>query len=108
MGRAESVARTLDDAQFEAGEWELKCPVCGEPMQPTRIAEDKPYDGKTAYAISKFATERMVLNYGKQYDIPSVALRYSVTYGPRQSIFNPDLHQTSQPHNYRKKCFNSE
>lgn len=76
-------------AQFERGEWELKCPHCGQLMQPQRIPEDKPYDGKTPYAISKFATERLILNSGKQMDIPTVALRYSVTYGPRQSIYNP-------------------
>lgn len=76
-------------AQFEQGEWELKCPLCGKTMQPLRIREDKPYDGKTPYAISKFATERLILNSGKQLSIPSVALRYSVTYGPRQSIYNP-------------------
>jgi len=76
-------------AQLEAGEWELKCPATGDAMEPQRISEDKPYDGKTPYAISKFATERLVLNSGQQMGIPSVALRYSVTYGPRQSIFNP-------------------
>jgi dTDP-L-rhamnose 4-epimerase len=75
--------------QFEAGRWELLCPVCGAVMTPQRIAEDKPYDGKTPYALSKFATERLVLNSGAALGIASVALRYSVTYGPRQSIFNP-------------------
>jgi dTDP-L-rhamnose 4-epimerase len=30
-----------------------------------------------------------VLLWGKQVGIPTVALRYSCTYGPRQSIFNP-------------------
>jgi len=30
-----------------------------------------------------------VLLWGKQTGIPTVALRYSCTYGPRQSIFNP-------------------
>lgn len=75
--------------QFEAGEWELHCPICGQTMMPLRISEGKPYDGKTPYAISKFATERLILNSGKQMDLPTVALRYSVTYGPRQSIYNP-------------------
>jgi len=75
--------------QFERGQWELICSVDGQPMEPRRIQEDKPYDGKTPYAISKFATERLVLNGGQQLGIPSVALRYSVTYGPRQSIYNP-------------------
>ena len=30
-----------------------------------------------------------MLLWGKQIGIPTVALRYSCTYGPRQSIFNP-------------------
>jgi len=30
-----------------------------------------------------------VLLWGRQIGIPTVALRYSCTYGPRQSIFNP-------------------
>ena len=30
-----------------------------------------------------------MLLWGKQVGIPTVALRYSCTYGPRQSIFNP-------------------
>ena len=33
--------------------------------------------------------ERLVLLWGKQTGIPTVALRYSCTYGPRQSLFNP-------------------
>jgi dTDP-L-rhamnose 4-epimerase len=33
--------------------------------------------------------EKLVLLWGKQVGIPTVALRYSCTYGPRQSIFNP-------------------
>src|SRR5207245_3678040 len=32
---------------------------------------------------------RLVRLWGKQVGIPTVALRYSCTYGPRQSIFNP-------------------
>jgi dTDP-L-rhamnose 4-epimerase len=31
----------------------------------------------------------LTLLWGKQTGIPTVALRYSCTYGPRQSIFNP-------------------
>lgn len=75
--------------QLATGDWEVRCPVCDAPMTPEDIDESKPYDGKTPYAISKYATERLILNTGKQYDIPTVALRYSVTYGPRQSIYNP-------------------
>jgi dTDP-L-rhamnose 4-epimerase len=45
--------------------------------------------GETVYAITKFDQEKLVLTWGRQIGIPTVALRYSCTYGPRQSIFNP-------------------
>ena len=45
--------------------------------------------GETVYAITKSDQERLVLNWGRQTGVPTVALRYSCTYGPRQSIFNP-------------------
>lgn len=41
------------------------------------------------YALTKVDQERLVLLWGRQTGIPSVALRYSCTYGPRQSLFNP-------------------
>jgi dTDP-L-rhamnose 4-epimerase len=39
--------------------------------------------------MSKYWSEMIAINMGKLYKIPSVALRYSLTYGPRQSLFNP-------------------
>jgi dTDP-L-rhamnose 4-epimerase len=45
--------------------------------------------GETVYGLTKVDQERLVLLWGKQVGIPTVALRYSCTYGPRQSIFNP-------------------
>ena len=33
--------------------------------------------------------EKLVLLWGRQVGVPTVALRYSCTYGPRQSVFNP-------------------
>ncbi|MGI8866437.1 MAG: NAD-dependent epimerase/dehydratase family protein, partial [Rubrobacteraceae bacterium] len=41
------------------------------------------------YAIPKSDQERLTLAWGRQAGIPTVALRYSCTYGPRQSVFNP-------------------
>jgi dTDP-L-rhamnose 4-epimerase len=41
------------------------------------------------YALTKVDQERLVLLWGKQTGTPTVALRYSCTYGPRQSLFNP-------------------
>jgi dTDP-L-rhamnose 4-epimerase len=46
-------------------------------------------EGETVYAITKVDQERLVLTWGRQTGVPTVALRYSCTYGPRQSVFNP-------------------
>jgi dTDP-L-rhamnose 4-epimerase len=48
-----------------------------------------PGGGETVYAITKIDQEKLVLLWGQQTGIPTVALRYSCTYGPRQSLFNP-------------------
>ncbi len=45
--------------------------------------------GETVYAITKSDQERLALAWGRQTGVPTVALRYSCTYGPRQSVFNP-------------------
>ena len=51
--------------------------------------EFAPLGGETVYAITKVDQEKLVLTWGRQVGIPTVALRYSCTFGPRQSIFNP-------------------
>jgi dTDP-L-rhamnose 4-epimerase len=40
------------------------------------------------YAMSKYSQELMAMNFGERYDIPSVALRYSIVQGSRQSFYN--------------------
>ncbi len=40
------------------------------------------------YAISKYAQEKMSLNFGQRYDIPTTTLRYSIVQGERQSFYN--------------------
>jgi len=40
------------------------------------------------YAISKYSQELMAINFGERYDIPTVALRYSIVQGSRQSFYN--------------------
>lgn len=41
------------------------------------------------YAITKKDQEEMCLTVGRAYGIPTVALRYFNTYGPRQALSNP-------------------
>jgi dTDP-L-rhamnose 4-epimerase len=77
-------------AQLERGDWEVHCPTCGAVTTPTAMPEDAPIGGGDfPYVLTKVDTERMALAWGRQTGIPTVALRYSCTYGPRQSIFNP-------------------
>ncbi len=80
---------TRSAAQLAAGDYAVRCPLCGEPSTPTATPEEAPTGGETVYAITKSDQERLVLTWGRQTGVPTVALRYSCTYGPRQSIFNP-------------------
>ena len=41
-----------------------------------------------SYSMSKFSQEMIGINLGRQYDIPTVVLRYSIVQGSRQSFFN--------------------
>lgn len=74
--------------QLKAADWELHCPVCGKSMKGIPIDEShiSPW---LPYGMSKYWNEMLALNLGRLYNIPTVALRYSLTYGPRQSLFNP-------------------
>ena len=75
--------------QLRAGDFSVHCPGCGKPTTSLPTPESTPGGGETVYALTKVDQERLVLLWGKQTGIPTVALRYSCTYGPRQSLFNP-------------------
>lgn len=81
-------------AQMQAQDWELRCSVvvngriCGLPMSGIPIDENH-VNPLLPYAMSKYMNEILALNLGRLFGIPTVALRYSLTYGPRQSLFNP-------------------
>ncbi|MDP8948840.1 MAG: NAD-dependent epimerase/dehydratase family protein, partial [Actinomycetota bacterium] len=75
--------------QLASSDYSVRCPLCGAVTTPTPTPEEAPIGGETVYAITKVDQERLVLTWGKQTGIPTVALRYSCTYGPRQSVFNP-------------------
>ena len=75
--------------QLRKGDWEAHCPLCSAITRSVPTPEDAPVGGETVYGLTKVDQEKLVLLWGKQTGIPTVALRYSCTYGPRQSIFNP-------------------
>jgi dTDP-L-rhamnose 4-epimerase len=75
--------------QLRKGDWQVHCPICGAVTKSAPTPENAPVGGETVYGLTKVDQEKLVLLWGKQVGIPTVALRYSCTYGPRQSIFNP-------------------
>lgn len=77
--------RTL--AQLLEGEWEFRCPTCSDLLAP-QLTDETTVNGSTAYAVSKHSQEEIAIGFGRTYGIPSVALRYAITFGPRQSFRN--------------------
>src|ERR1700730_8259195 len=75
--------------QLRRGDFSVPCPACQSPTKSVPTPEYAPIGGETVYAITKVDQEKLVLTWGRQVGIPTVALRYSCTFGPRQSIFNP-------------------
>src|ERR1700682_5287444 len=75
--------------QLQAGDWSVHCPICHAVTESAPTPECAPVGGETVYGLTKVDQEKLTLLWGRQIGIPTVALRYSCTYGPRQSIFNP-------------------
>src|SRR2546421_829157 len=76
-------------AKLQRADWKVHCPICNAVTTTAPTPERAPVGGETVYGLTKVDQEKLVLLWGKQIGIPTVALRYSCTYGPRQSIFNP-------------------
>jgi dTDP-L-rhamnose 4-epimerase len=73
--------------QLRRGEWGVVCPRCEAPAHALPLEEQhsNPYN---QYAVSKLAQEKTALGLGWLHGIPTVALRYSITQGKRQSLYN--------------------
>ncbi len=75
--------------QLESGEWELKCPVCGNDMQALPIKEDRILKPASIYGQSKLDQELICMLLGRAWGFPVVAFRPFGVFGPRQSLGNP-------------------
>lgn len=53
-------------------------------LHPRGIAEDEPLDFHSPYGCSKGAADAYTLDYARIYGLPTVVLRQSCIYGPRQ------------------------
>ena len=79
---------TRPDEQWRAGVFECQPPPGFRgPLQWQRTDESVA-NPQNQYGISKIAEEKVALHLGRRYDIPSVAMRYSIVQGPRQSFYN--------------------
>jgi len=70
-----------------AGQWDIPCPVCGGPLE-MQATPERVSNPQNAYGMSKLGQEMVAINLGRRYGIPTVALRYSIVQGPRQSVYN--------------------
>jgi dTDP-L-rhamnose 4-epimerase len=75
--------------RLAGADYDVHCPQCDRVATAIPTDEAAPMGGENVYAISKSDQERLVMTFGRATGLPVVALRYSCTYGPRQSLFNP-------------------
>ena len=70
-----------------ARQWEIPCPRCGGALE-LQLTPERISNPQNAYGMSKLGEEMVAVNLGRRYGIPTVALRYSIVQGPRQSVYN--------------------
>jgi dTDP-L-rhamnose 4-epimerase len=75
------------EQQLASGVWEQLCPDCNGELE-WQWTDESYTAPPNAYAMSKQSQEIQGMTFGKRYGIPSVALRYSIVQGPRQSFYN--------------------
>jgi len=75
------------ESALAASQWDVKCPQCDGPLE-MRTTPERVSNPQNAYGMSKLAEEMIAINLGRRYGIPTVALRYSIVQGPRQSVYN--------------------
>lgn len=76
-----------DPRRLAKGLWEPLCPCCGGPIEPLPLQETHA-NPQNQYSIAKYAQELTAIALGRNYGIPSVALRYSIVQGRWQSFRN--------------------
>jgi dTDP-L-rhamnose 4-epimerase len=83
----EQIPGMRSESALAAGQWDIPCPDCGRPlaMQATPECVANP---QNPYGISKLGQEMVAVHLGQRYRVPTVALRYSIVQGPRQSVYN--------------------
>jgi dTDP-L-rhamnose 4-epimerase len=79
-GDVDPLPRTRAD--LDAGAFEHRCPIGGEPLGWRLVGEDAPLRPRSLYAASKTAQEHYALAWSEATGGSVVALRYHNVYGP--------------------------
>lgn len=81
-------ARSRED--LLAGNFEPRCPTCGDSLKPHSITEDAPLDPRSVYAASKVHQEHLCGLFARECEgVRYSALRYHNVYGPRMPRDTP-------------------
>jgi dTDP-L-rhamnose 4-epimerase len=83
----EQIPDMRPETALAASQWDIPCPQCGGPLE-MRTTPERVSNPQNVYGMSKLAEEMVAINLGRRYNIPTVALRYSIVQGPRQSVYN--------------------
>ncbi len=73
--------------QLEDANWNHKDPDTGDDLI-MELSDETVINPQNPYAMSKYQQEMLAINLGKRIGIPSVAMRYSIVQGSRQSFYN--------------------
>ena len=76
------------DAQLRRGVFECQAPEGFQGPLQWQATDETVANPQNPYGMSKIAEEQFALRLGERYDIPTVAMRYSIVQGPRQSFHN--------------------
>ena len=75
-------------AQLKQGIWEVQPPPGVRGPLQWQSTDESVANPQNPYGLSKIAEENIALHIGKRIGVPSVAMRYSIVQGPRQSFYN--------------------
>ncbi len=76
-------------SDLENGAFDPPCPECGSFLAWQEVPETAPLDPRNVYAATKLHQEHLAFAFGREADIPVVALRYHNVYGPRMPRNTP-------------------
>lgn len=78
--------RSRSRKDLEAGHWDIRCPEDNTLTKVVPSEEDDKLFPVSPYGISKMAQDQIALTIGKEFGVPSVALRYAMVSGAYPSM----------------------